>query len=123
MISIAMSQVPALPPPSGIIPNFDDPPSQKKVLLIVNGISISLMLICSALQTYAKIYIIGSPFGFIEAATGLAVVGAFYATWLYTTAAETQVSNYGSLAQYVRQCLPATVILSSSSSNISNFIQ
>ena len=61
-----MSQMSVIPPPSGTIPNFDDPPSQKGILLIVNGTSISLMMICSALQIYTKIFVIETRFGFEE---------------------------------------------------------
>lgn len=77
-----MAQVPAIPPPSGITPDFDNPQSQKGVLLVVNGISISLMVICSVLQFYAKMYIIEAPLGLDDAANGLAVLGSISQTAL-----------------------------------------
>ena len=41
---------PVLSPPAGTMSNFDNPPSQKHTLIIVNAISLSVMLIFSALQ-------------------------------------------------------------------------
>lgn len=58
-----MSNIPALPPPFGVKSDFDTPPSQREVLVIVNSICIFLMLIYSALQVYAKTFIIHIPFG------------------------------------------------------------
>ena len=62
-----MSESPTIPPPSGVTPRFHDPSSQKKVLIIVNSISTSLMVMCSVLQLYTRRFIMGrKSFGLEE---------------------------------------------------------
>ena len=52
-----MSDAPVIPSPYGVISNFDDPPSEKKILIIVNCVSICLMAVCVVVQYYTKIFI------------------------------------------------------------------
>jgi len=63
MTPTAMSEVPTIPPPFGVASQFEDPPSQKATLVIVSSISMSLMVVCSALQFYTRGFVPGSYLG------------------------------------------------------------
>lgn len=54
---------PTIPQPIGVASQFDDPPPQKATLVIVSSISISLMMVCSALQVYSRSFLLRIPFG------------------------------------------------------------
>ena len=52
-----MSEVPALPPPSGVVSNFSDPTTQKVQLIVLNTVGFGLMVFFFALQTYARVFV------------------------------------------------------------------
>ena len=58
--ALLMSETPALPPPSGLFPNFDDPSSQKQTLIVINSVVPCVMLAFASLQYYTRIFIIRS---------------------------------------------------------------
>ena len=53
-----LSKIPALEPPPGVIPDFVNPPSLAKTLIIVNVIFMVLMVIFVALRVYSKALVI-----------------------------------------------------------------
>lgn len=55
-----MSATPALPPPSGLFSDFDDPVSQKRSLIAINSVVPCIMLVFASLQLYTRIFIIRS---------------------------------------------------------------
>ncbi|TGJ77551.1 hypothetical protein E0Z10_g10720 [Xylaria hypoxylon] len=52
-----LAQIPALPPPSGVKSNFDNPESREQLAKIVVGLTYGLMLVFLALRIYARIKI------------------------------------------------------------------
>ena len=53
-----MSEVAALPPPSGVVSNFSNPTTQKPQLIVLNTIGIVLMVFFLALHTYVRVFIV-----------------------------------------------------------------
>ncbi|KAL9594863.1 MAG: hypothetical protein Q9179_005207 [Wetmoreana sp. 5 TL-2023] len=51
---VPLSQIPALQPPPGVMPNFIDPPSIGGTLVAVNIVFLALMLIVVSVKTYTK---------------------------------------------------------------------
>ena len=48
------SQVPALDPPLGVIPNFDDPYTQGPKLLALSAVAMGIMYLFVILRSYSK---------------------------------------------------------------------
>jgi hypothetical protein len=52
-----LAQIPAGPPPPGVIPNLGDPPSTGSLLFIIGGVGVAIMLVVAALRFYTRIVI------------------------------------------------------------------
>ncbi len=138
MTSTAMSEVPTIPQPIGVASQFDDPPPQKATLVIVSSISISLMMVCSALQVYSRSFLLRIPFGLEDgkyenlrcrwiqlsnsAASGLAVVVLSTIIYLLYVLIKYYFHQLGSIVQralaYYCMCFPSPRML-----HVSNLIQ
>lgn len=58
LIIMDLDQIPAYPPPPGVISNFKNPVSLAKPLVIVNVMFLSLMMIFVGIRIYTKGYIV-----------------------------------------------------------------
>lgn len=52
-----MSETSALPPPSGLSSNFNNPVSQRQTLIVINSVVPCVMLVFASLQYYTRIFI------------------------------------------------------------------
>ncbi|KAJ8132163.1 hypothetical protein O1611_g1459 [Lasiodiplodia mahajangana] len=68
-----LSQVPAAPPPPGVMPNFSDPPSQQVPMIVVSTVILTLTVIFVAIRVYTGLRIL-RRFGIEECLTLLATV-------------------------------------------------
>lgn len=50
-----LSQIPAVPPPPGVVPNFTDPPSQAHIPQIVVYVTLPLMVFFLSLRLYTRL--------------------------------------------------------------------
>lgn len=48
---------PALTPPTGVIPNFDDPPTRAPAGRIVICVTLSVMLMFVVLRSYTRVFV------------------------------------------------------------------
>ena len=55
-----LQQLPALAPPPGEVPNFDDPENRGPILVAVSSLLFALMLLLYLNRIYTKLFIIGS---------------------------------------------------------------
>lgn len=53
--SVDVSQIPALEPPPGLIPNFHDPYTKGPMLLALNAVAIAIMVLFVIFRFYCKI--------------------------------------------------------------------
>ena len=51
---IDLSQVPAYPPPPGMVSNFVDPPSLASAIIVSSSIIVGIMVLCVTARMYAK---------------------------------------------------------------------
>ena len=72
-------QLPALRPPPGVFPNFEDPSSRGPVLIIVNGVLLGLMTVFIAVRIYTKLCLIQKA-SWDDLTVSLSVLGVL---WLY----------------------------------------
>lgn len=52
-----LSQIPAAPPPPGVIPNFIDPPSQANLPRIFTYVTLPPMILFLAMRMYVRIFV------------------------------------------------------------------
>lgn len=57
MSSYDPSLFPALNPPAGVLPNFDDPPTRAPAARIVICVTLSFMLVFVFLRTYTRAFV------------------------------------------------------------------
>ena len=58
--NIDLSKIPALAPPPGVTPNFDNPSSIGKAIIIVNVVFLTLMLGFVIMRIYTRGILLGS---------------------------------------------------------------
>lgn len=56
---LSLADVPAAPPPPGVIPNYVNPYSEGSVLIIVGSIFVAIMLLFVSVRIYTKVKIVG----------------------------------------------------------------
>lgn len=54
---VSISELPALRPPLGVMPNFIDPKSQAPGVMLANGIITAVMLVFVLLRVYTKAFL------------------------------------------------------------------
>ena len=54
-MSSSLANLPAAPPPPGIIPNFVDPPTRVPVIVALEAVFITLMLLTVAMRIYVRL--------------------------------------------------------------------
>ena len=57
MDNAVLAKTPALAPPSGITPNFIDPPTLSTVVITIDVLFLTLMLPIAILRLYSKIWL------------------------------------------------------------------
>ncbi|KAF2265547.1 hypothetical protein CC78DRAFT_579039 [Lojkania enalia] len=57
MAATATSSLPAMPPPAGLTPNFENPPSQAYIVYIVMSLCLALVTLLVAVRIYTRIRI------------------------------------------------------------------
>ena len=58
--SISLSNLPVIPPPPGVVPNFTDPVSRAFMINIVSAVCLPLFVIFAGFRLYARTMIIRS---------------------------------------------------------------
>lgn len=71
----AILELPALPPPPGVIPNFTNPESKGESLIIPGAILLTLVIIAVANRAYTKLCII-RKFSWDDLTLSLSAIGA-----------------------------------------------
>ena len=56
---LSLADIPAAPPPPGVIPNYVNPYSEGPVLIIVGSIFVAIMLLFVSVRIYTKVKIVG----------------------------------------------------------------
>ena len=56
-VSYELSQLPALEPPVGVVPNFTDPYTRGPMLLALSAIAIGIMYLFVTARIYCKVYV------------------------------------------------------------------
>lgn len=51
---IDLSQIPAYPPPPGVVSNFVNPPSLATAIIVTSSVMVGVMVLCVAARMYAK---------------------------------------------------------------------
>ncbi len=51
------SQIPALQPPPGVIPNFNDPYTRGPVLIALSAVAIAIMYLFVIIRLYCKVWV------------------------------------------------------------------
>ena len=54
----SLTQIPALPPPPGVSPDFANPHSDRPVLIIVGSMFVAIMLLFVSVRIYVKVNIV-----------------------------------------------------------------
>lgn len=53
----ALSHIPVGAPPPGVIPNFENPPSEAKLIIIISTICLCFMIPIALIRVYSRIWI------------------------------------------------------------------
>lgn len=61
----ALLATPALPPPDGVTPNFDNPPNQNALAWVVTTLCMVVSTLCVCLRVFTRIWVV-KKFGFVE---------------------------------------------------------